>query len=112
MKLVICGGRTFGDHEQLHEALAAWIARHGWPSEIVSGAAPGADQLGEEWAAENGVPVKRFRAAWREHGRAAGPIRNREMSLYADGCLALPGGSGTADMLRQARAAGLVVLAW
>ncbi|WP_157461230.1 SLOG family protein [Deinococcus arboris] len=94
-------GRHFADHEQLHLALAHWIAQHGWPTEIVSGAVPGADRLGEEWAAENGVQIKRFPAAWREHGRRAGPIRNGQMAAYADGCLALPGGTGTADMLRR-----------
>ncbi|MEM9912925.1 MAG: hypothetical protein AAF922_19365 [Pseudomonadota bacterium] len=45
-------------------------------------------------------------------GRAAGPIRNKEM--LDEGCpdlvVAFPGGRGTANMVKQAQAAGVEVL--
>lgn len=42
---------------------------------------------------------------------AAGPYRNQEMAdSGADVCLAWPGGTGTADMVRRARAAGIPVV--
>ena len=48
---------------------------------------------------------------WSAHGRAAGARRNGEM--LAEGgvvaVVAFPGGSGTADMVRRARRAGLPV---
>ena len=53
-------------------------------TEIVSGAAKGVDSAGENWANEYSVAIKRFHADWDAHGRAAGPIRNKEMARYAD----------------------------
>lgn len=113
MRLLVCGGRTFDDHELLHTALTDWIAAHGWPTEVITGGAPGADTLGHAWATTEGIPTRVFPADWAAHGRAAGPRRNAQMAAHAaqgqGGCLALPGGRGTADMVRQARAAGLTV---
>lgn len=52
--------------------------------EIVSGVAYGADHLGEVMAGMYGIPVRRFNADWKTHGKSAGMIRNREMADYAD----------------------------
>lgn len=52
--------------------------------EIVSGTARGADELGERYAAERGLPVKRFPADWDQYGRSAGYKRNAQMAEYAD----------------------------
>src|SRR5690606_30354012 len=61
-------------------------------------------------ARELGWHVVAYPADWRRHGRAAGPIRNQEMAdAGADLCIAFPGGRGTADMVRRARAAGIPV---
>ena len=51
-----------------------------------------------------------YPAAW-DRGRRAGPERNQRMIEIGepDGGVAFPGGCGTADMVRKARAAGLVV---
>ncbi|WP_049912962.1 SLOG family protein [Halococcus thailandensis] len=74
-------------------------------AEVVSGTARGVDQLGEDWAGEHDVPVKRFPADWDTHGRAAGPIRNEEMAKYADALVAIhvDESAGTADMIDTAR---------
>lgn len=76
---------------------------------IVSGCARGADTLGIEWAEANGIEVARFPADWHTHGRAAGPIRNQQMldEGKLDLVVAFPGGRGTADMVRRAKAAGI-----
>jgi len=52
------------------------------------------------------------RAKWSKHGRAAGPIRNQEMidECKPDLVVAFPGGRGTADMVRRAKAAGIRVI--
>lgn len=55
------------------------------------------------------LPVKSFVANWEENGAGAGPMRNRDMSLEADACILLPGGSGTESMERMAREKGLKV---
>lgn len=107
IRCIVAGGRDFTDYAFAKERLDAIFARQG-AVEIVSGGARGADALGERYAAERGWPVKRFPADWSQ-GRKAGPVRNAQMAAYATHLVALPGGRGTADMIRQARAAGLEV---
>lgn len=38
-------------------------------------------------AAVNDLPVKQFPADWKTHGKAAGPIRNKQMAEYADAAI-------------------------
>lgn len=85
----------------------------------VHGAAPGADTLAGEAVRlrrvilRDDVTEERHPADWAKHGRAAGPIRNREMlasgidRVYA---FRLPGDSpGTDHMVRIAQEAGVPV---
>jgi acyl-CoA synthetase (NDP forming) len=55
--------------------------------------------------------VTSFPANWKKHGKSAGPIRNQLMLDVGkpDLVIAFPGGSGTADMIRRARKAGVPV---
>lgn len=94
---------------------------------ILSGAATGADACVEEWALVNGVSVERFPANWNDvnvpgavirrsvrtgrlYNVLAGFQRNQAMiDSKPDLVLAFPGGKGTADAVRRARAAGIVV---
>jgi hypothetical protein len=61
----------------------------------------GVDALGERWARQNKIPFKRFSPNWERYGKRAGPKRNREMALFADGLLAIWNGQsrGTKDMI-------------
>ena len=81
MKIIIAGSRTFTDYELLRKACDENITSQ---DEIVSGGARGADLLGERYAKENGITVKRFPADWNKYGRSAGIIRNIEMVKYSD----------------------------
>ncbi len=85
----------------------------GCVAEIISGAAVGVDGIGEAWARSRKPPisVRRMPADWAQHGRSAGPIRNRATTEHA-GALALvwDGVSrGCADMRAAATKEGLVV---
>jgi hypothetical protein len=73
-------------------------------TEVVSGGAKGVDRLGEEWADRNNIPVKLFPAQWKEHGKAAGPIRNDAMAIYANALIAIWDGQsrGTKNMIDNA----------
>ena len=106
MKLVIAGGRDFTDYNMLCRALSTY----GGPEdlEIVSGGASGADTLGEKYAKEHGIDLKIFPAEWAKYGRAAGPIRNREMAEYCDQALIFWDGKsgGTANMIEQMKQLG------
>ena len=108
MKVIIAGSRNIATPDALRDALAD----SGFDvSEVVSGGARGVDQLGEWWAAHEGLPVKVFKADWKKHGRAAGPIRNRQMAEYADALLAIWDGEspGTKNMIEEAQKRGLKV---
>lgn len=82
--------------------------------EVVSGCARGADSLGERWAEDNGVLVKRFPANWERFGRAAGMYRNAEMADYASGGIILWDGDsrGTLDMIDKLRRLRKPVEVW
>lgn len=71
-------------------------------TELVSGGARGVDQYAETWATSKNIPIKQFKPDWKSYGRAAGPVRNREMAKYADAVMLFPGGKGTASMLEIA----------
>lgn len=109
MRAIIAGSRDINDYALLEKA----IDESGFDiSEVVSGGANGVDKLGERWARERGIPVKKFPAEWDKYGRAAGPIRNGEMAQYAKqdygALIALTtGGPGTTNVISHAREAGL-----
>ena len=81
-------------------------------TEVVSGGARGVDKLGEIWAVKNDIPIRLFPANWKEHGRSAGYIRNKEMANYADALIALWDGksAGTRHMVDLAIKADLKFL--
>ena len=108
MRIIIAGTRTSVNMDHLEVA----IQKSGWtPKVIISGTAKGADQLGEQWARENSVPVKQFKPDWSQYGKAAGPKRNREMAENADALIALWDGKskGTKNMIETAEKLGLKV---
>lgn len=110
VRIIVCGGRDFTDRVMLDYVLS-YVHTHRSIAELIHGGARGADQMANRWAFNNGIARVEVRADWRKHGRAAGPIRNRQMlDLKPDGVVAFPGGRGTADMVRAAEAAGVPVL--
>lgn len=52
--------------------------------EVISGTAKGADTLGEVWAQNNGIPVRRMPANWNTYGSKAGNLRNEDMLEECD----------------------------
>lgn len=108
MRTIIAGGRDITSHGYLVRALS----NCGWrPSVVLSGAARGADTLGEEWAAMCGVKLERYPADWDTYGKSAGYKRNVLMAENADALIALWDGKsrGTAHMIEIAKRAGLTV---
>lgn len=90
MKVVIAGSRNFDTLNAVELVKYATIASKFTITEVVSGHADGIDKAGEEWATSHtfgGTPVKIFKADWKKHGKAAGPIRNEEMAKYADAAI-------------------------
>ena len=108
MKILVCGGRDYSDWDSLDVILCAHK-----PTLIIHGGARGADSLAGWWARCRLVPVRVFPADWSKYGKAAGIIRNKQMldEGKPDLVIAFPGGRGTANMIEQAKAAGVRVIA-
>lgn len=126
MKVCICGGRTL-EGEQAYATLCAVMRQFALDrkaTEIISGAcgipasapdreqreAKGADGLGERWAREHGVPVLRYYPDFGRYAKGAPSRRNAQMAAVAEIVVALPGGSGTDSMVREAQRRGVYVV--
>lgn len=110
MKVLVCGSRKYADRWHVYEVLDAAHAANPI-SLIIHGGATGADALAHAWAEERGIRFARYRAEWKRFGNAAGPIRNQMMldREHPDLVIKFPGRTGTADMVRKARAANVPV---
>ncbi len=115
MKLIIAGGRDIKlHHEFLHHVLSLYFKGSVCQiNEIISGGASGVDYSAKRLCENStGVSVfdkhffgryKEFPADWDAHGKAAGPIRNKQMVEYADALLLIWDGEsrGSASMKNE-----------
>ena len=104
MKTIIAGSRTIKDYSAIVNAIRMSNFNI---TEVVSGKATGADILGERWAIANNIPIKEMPANWNTYGKSAGPIRNAEMTKYADAAIIIWDGksAGAKDMINQIKKA-------
>jgi hypothetical protein len=111
MKVIVCGGRDYSNAEYLSLVLDEIHAKTPI-AVLIQGGASGADHLAFRWACRTkGVSITTHHAEWDKHGRAAGPIRNKHMlEDNPDRVIAFRGGRGTANMVKQSRAAGVPVI--
>jgi len=111
VRVIIAGSRHIPD-DMADRVVAAAMTRWGiTPTVILSGTAEGVDQAGERWAEARSIPIERYPADWKKHGRAAGPLRNKEMAENADATLVIWDGvsRGSKSMLREAKKRKLAV---
>jgi len=114
MKIVVAGSRNMPDAaEKVDSALrmSGWYYR---VNVIVSGGSGNVDLAGEVWGREHGCVVRRFSADWDKHGKAAGPIRNRQMAEYSDALVAVCDGEskGTTNMILEMHRLNKPVFIW
>ena len=107
-RILVCGGRDYVDVKHLHEVLDS-VYKFYKEICIVQGGAKGADLLAKSWAKLNGVPCFQCDANWDFYDKKAGSIRNQWMlELFKpDLVLAFPGGYGTGNMIKLAKAANV-----
>jgi len=121
VRILVCGGRDFDDYPLVRQTLysllppstedmSTWLPPP--DTVIIHGGARGADLLADQWAVTNWVTIEEYKADWNKHGKAAGPIRNKQMLEEGkpDLVVAFPGGKGTAHMVRIAKEAGIKVM--
>lgn len=110
-RALICGDRNWTDHEPIR----AWLDKlKDWGYDtLIEGEAPGADSIARDEAYAMGFTVLKFPANWRKYGRAAGPIRNRQMLEEGKPDIVVGfhpnilASRGTKDMLTQAKKRGI-----
>jgi hypothetical protein len=109
MKLIVAGGRDYiltdSDKEFLND-----FHNDNNIELLIHGGCSGVDNCAGDWAKSKNIPVKIFPADWKKHGKAAGPLRNREMAKHADAVILFPGGRGTASMKSEAEKAVIQVI--
>lgn len=112
MKVLICGDRNWRDEA----AIASCIDALPLGAIIIQGEARGADKIAGRLAAKKGFHVMSFPANWNRYGKAAGPIRNRQMMQEGSPHLTvffhnnLRQSKGTRDMVKVSVDKGVPVL--
>jgi hypothetical protein len=112
MKVLVTGDRDWKDRALIKRHLKKFPAG----TIIVEGGARGADKLARSVAEELGFEVREYPANWKEHHRAAGPIRNRKMLKEEDPVCVIAfhndigSSKGTMDMITISVKAGKPVL--
>jgi len=83
MKVIIAGSR---DYCPTYDELDAIVAASNFTvTTLISGCCPwGVDYISWRWAFSRYIERSGFPAQWTKHGRAGGPIRNRQMAVAAD----------------------------
>jgi hypothetical protein len=120
-RVLVTGSRDWADEQLVRRELARCWSEYG-RIVVVHGACPtGADAQAAQWVADMvaadvcGVTEEPHPADWRTHGKAAGPIRNKQLiGAGAAVCLAFirnasAGASHTAGL---ADAAGIDIRRW
>jgi len=80
VRLIVAGGRYISDANLVFDTIRG---SQMIPELIISGGCSGVDKFGEMFAKEHNIEIVRFLADWNKHGKAAGPIRNRQMAKFA-----------------------------
>jgi len=102
LRVAVVGGRDFKDEQQLKNVLDELNPR---PTQIISGGAKGADTLAKKYADSNNIICTVVPARWELYGRAAGPIRNKEIVRLSDMVVAFWDGKsrGTKNTINTAK---------
>lgn len=107
MKLAIVGSRNFTDYDLMCSYISSKFDLSDIDT-IVSGGAKGADALAERFAHEYNLLLHVKKAEWSKYGRAAGPMRNKQIIEECDAVVAFPtvSSKGTLNSINLAKKLG------
>ena len=120
-RVLVTGSRDWADEQLVRRELARCWSEYGRIVVVHGACKTGADRQAAQWVADmvaadiSGVTEEPHPADWKTHGKAAGPIRNKQLiGSGAIVCLAFircasPGASHTAGL---AEAAGIETRRW
>lgn len=116
MRVLVCGSRNYGFKLHERDHVFGVIEEFTAPASeitIIHGAAKGVDTAAGYWAKLTNNNCLVFPADWAKHGKAAGPIRNKQMLDEGKPDLVIaflaPNSRGTKNMIEQAERAGVPV---
>jgi hypothetical protein len=113
-RIIFCGDREWTDHSWIRMVMSA-LKTNLKRFVVIEGEAFGADVLSKECAQDLGLHVVRYPANWNKYGKAAGPIRNRQMVIEGNATAVIAfhndiaNSFGTKDMVTYARKQSLPV---
>lgn len=112
MKVIFSGDRNWKDYDLVLDVLKRIIRKY-VNVEVVQGECDGLDKMAKKAAIECNVIHHDYPADWKQFGRKAGPIRNRQMIKCENSemCVAfhdnIEASKGTKDMINAAKQAGI-----
>ncbi len=112
MRVLCCGDRNWTSYEIVRRELEKLNNN----TIIIEGCAIGADSISGYVARTLNYPILEFPADWNKYGRAAGPIRNKQMLVEGKPDLVLAfhndieNSKGTKNMVDIARKTGVKVI--
>lgn len=115
MIALFCGSRNYTDKSKILTVMQALQTQDN-DLVIVNGGARGADKLSQEVAELLGLTTSQFFPDWEQHGKAAGPIRNKQMldeneiDLVVAFTDNMEESKGTANMIGQSRKRNIRVI--
>lgn len=100
MKIIVAGTRDYNNVKLIREHLEKLDI-----TTLICGMCKGVDKIAFDYCKEKNIPIDIYPAKWEEFGKAAGPIRNQEMSEVADMAICFWDGisRGTKDMITKMR---------
>ena len=110
MKVLVCGGRDYDEWPKLKEKLDELHETFKF-TEVIHGAAQGADRLAGVWSRWNNIKESPYPADWKKDGKRAGYVRNARMLKEGkpELIIAFKGGKGTQMMIKLAEDSGVEV---
>lgn len=107
-RVIVAGSKNIEDYAALRLKLDRLLGEL-TGVEIVSGGSRGPATLGERYAVEHGLKLRRIPAFWNAFGKSAETIRNRRMSWYATHLVCFWDGrsAGTRQLIETAKMDGL-----
>jgi hypothetical protein len=115
MRVLVCGSRNYIGTEASFNVCSILdeLRRTYDDLIIIEGGATGVDTHAFAYAHQFKIPYMHFPAQWDKYGKAAGPIRNKQMLDEGKPNMVIAflakDSRGTANMIKQARDAGVEV---
>lgn len=112
MRVIVAGSRNLKLSQQTINELIKTSPFAWGTSRVASGGAVGIDQMGENWARQNGLEVDFYYPEYDRYPPKVAPImRNKVMADNADALIAIWDGKsrGTKNMIDEAKARNLKI---